>query len=260
MIATATRYESHTGQVSCVGRQLLNRAELSDLLEGPVRSRLFDLEHDIDFEADLKALATTGMATETLKRVLEAAPAKEPWEVGEALAECLLTEEYGAEWPWNVERDKRTPRASLPGADLVGFMTDGDCAHILLGEVKTSSESKYPPQVMYGRSGIVNQIDALAADPKLHRSLIKWLHARCKNTALWSKFQEAIERYLQSGGKAMLLFGILVRDVDPDERDLRNRGRSLGEAVTAPTQVHLHAWYLACSIDELPALTREGTV
>jgi len=259
VIAYTTSYDINHGQVFCTGRQVVDREEFSSFLAGPVSERLHDTEHDIDLEADLNALATTGMAIETLQRVLAAEPPKEPWEVGEALAECLLTEEHGAEWPWNTERDKRTPKASLPGADLVGFMMEGEDVYLLLGEVKTSSEERYPPQVMYGRSGMVHQIDALAVEPQLHRSLIKWLHSRCKGTPLWPKFQAAIARYLNSDGKAILLFGILIRDVDPNERDLRARGRSLRNTVTAPTRVHLHAWYLPCSIDELPDLTEEGS-
>ena len=49
-----------------------------------------DVEHQIDVEADLRALATTGMAVATLKRVLSAEPSKEPREVGEAFeANCF---------------------------------------------------------------------------------------------------------------------------------------------------------------------------
>ena len=54
---------------------------------------------------------------------IENSPEAEDWEVGEALAECALQHDSGREvhWPWNTVRDRRTPRASLPGTDLVGF-------------------------------------------------------------------------------------------------------------------------------------------
>ena len=37
-------------------------------------------------------------------------------------------------FPWNSDRDKRTPKASLPGADLVGFIENGDEVVLVLGE------------------------------------------------------------------------------------------------------------------------------
>ena len=75
------------------------------------------------FAADLRGLATTDMATEQVERLLQAVPDPKGWEIGEALAECVLREDSGYEmhWPWNTVRDHRTPRASRPGADLVGF-------------------------------------------------------------------------------------------------------------------------------------------
>ena len=37
-------------------------------------------------------------------------------------------------FPWNSDRDKRTPKASLSGADLVGFIENGDEVVLVLGE------------------------------------------------------------------------------------------------------------------------------
>ena len=45
------------------------------------------------------------------------------------------------DWPWNTVRNRRTPRASLPGADLVGFYRENDTVLLLFGEVKTSSDT-----------------------------------------------------------------------------------------------------------------------
>ncbi|MYE21495.1 MAG: hypothetical protein F4X84_03795 [Synechococcus sp. SB0662_bin_45] len=43
------------------------------------------------FAADLRGLATTDMATEQVERLLRAVPDPKGWEIGEALAECVLT-------------------------------------------------------------------------------------------------------------------------------------------------------------------------
>ncbi|MFP4439168.1 MAG: hypothetical protein ACLFVO_18155 [Chloroflexaceae bacterium] len=107
-----------------------------------VRNKLIDVENQVDFEVDMQALATTEMASDTLLTLLSCEPQYEDWEVGESLAQCLLEAEYGIHWPWNQERDKRTPRASLPGVDLVGFGRFNHEVWLVFGEVKTSNDQK----------------------------------------------------------------------------------------------------------------------
>lgn len=119
-----------------------------------VASRLHDEVGKADFTAHLNSLASTGFAQENLQAILEAEhPEERDWAVGEALAEAWLSREHGVIWPWNMERDKRTLQASLPGADLVGFVTQNGETRLALGEVKSSSDSRTPPNVMTGRSG-----------------------------------------------------------------------------------------------------------
>lgn len=147
-------FSSNEGQVGWNGKCVESEAEFKAFLTGPTRSRLFDEEQHTQYEADLRALATMGMASDTITRLLSSEPEKESWEIGEALAECLLEQERGVKFPWNSGRDKRTPKASLPGADLVGFIESGDEAFLVLGEVKTSSDANNPPPVMNGKSGM----------------------------------------------------------------------------------------------------------
>ena len=128
-------FSSNEGQVSWSGKCVENETEFKAFLTGPTRSRIFDEEQHTRYEADLRALTTTGMASDTITRLLASEPEKESWEIGEALAECLLEEERGVKFPWNSDRDKRTPKASLPGADLVGFIENGDEVVLVLGEV-----------------------------------------------------------------------------------------------------------------------------
>lgn len=258
MLTCTPKYQHSDGQVKWRGNSVDDQDEFNAYLSGPTRSRLFDEEQRAQYEADLRALATTDMASDTIKQLLASEPAKESWEVGEALAECFLEEERGVRFPWNTERDKRTPKASLPGADLVGLMEDGNEALLVLGEVKSSSEEKYPPQVMTGKSGMIHQLDILASDISIHNCLLTYLHRRCKGTDLWPLYQKAATRYLASGGRAIKLIGMLMRDTSSNELDLKNRAKALSTSVSAPTVVELDAWYLPTPIDAWPGTVQGG--
>jgi hypothetical protein len=183
-----------------------------------------------------------------IEQLICSEPLPQPWEVGEALAECLLQERHHSIWPWNSGRDRRTPKASLPGADLVGFYEVSGGATFLFGEVKTSNDRETPPQVLYGRSGMIAQLENLATRIDIHYSLIKWLRPRCRGTPFWPLYQNAMQRYAASNGKDFLLVGCLMRDTPPDERDLGGRGRALARIVENPSIARLHAWYLPVPI------------
>lgn len=258
MIAYDICFSDSYTHVTWQGKRVSNRDEFDAYLRGPVYKRVTDESQHTSFESDLRAISTTGMASDTLEQLLTYNSDKEPWEIGEALAECLLEEEYNVKWPWNTERDKRTPKASLPGADLVGFIKEGDAVLLVLGEVKTSSHPAYPPGVMNGRSGMIHQLDCLIDDLKVHLSLLKWLHARCKGTKCWPFYQKAVKKYLESKGRALVLFGLLMRDTDPHKLDLKNRAKALSRDVEAPTRVELNAWYFPRPINEWPLLLAGG--
>ncbi len=243
-------FSASQAHVVWLGKQVVDDQAFRSYIRHHVRSYLFDEQQRASFEADIRALATTDMDTATLEAFLADETPKEDWEVGEALAHCLLTADYDICWPWNVERDKRTPKASLPGADLIGFIhIDGE-TFLALGEVKTSSDLDVPPGVMNGRSGMQHQLDTLAHQLRLHQCLINWLHARCKNTEFQPLFKRAVQNYLASQGRAIKLFGMLMRDTVPNERDLYNRAQALSRAIQSPTSLELCAWYFPCSIAE----------
>ena len=216
-------------------------------------SRLFDYEGTNDFEAHLRGLATTDFVKDALGAILAASPQEErDWAIGEAIAEAWLGKENNVVWPWNLARDKRTPKASLPGADLVGFLVDESNTRLVLGEVKSSREEQSPPQVMSGRSGMEHQIDRLATDLSLIITLLKWLWPRCKNTAFQTHYDASVRTFLKSGNTAVSLFGVLVRDTAVNEQDLRARGLTLGSTIEHPTFCSLIALYIPCRISDLP--------
>jgi len=252
-------YADQDGQVSWTGVQMNDGDAFTQFLTTEVASRVHDEESTTAFEAHLSGLAATGFQQKSLQTMLDAAPVEErDWAIGEALAEVHLSQEHGVEWPWNSERDKRTPMASLPGADLVGLTADADGVLLALGEVKCSSEAKNPPQVMYGRSGMANQLDKLADDLGLLYTLLRWLLPRCKGTSNESNFDQAVKRLLDSGNKAIVLFGILIRDTVPNSQDFCSRGHHLSGRIQAPTSCQLKALHLPFSISALPERINGG--
>ncbi len=246
-------YEGSHAQASWKGLCLKKGAEFDSFMQGKVADRLSDAGGTEDFRSLLRGLALTNFGEASLKDILDAeVPEERDWAVGEAFAEALLTESYGVRWPWNMARDKRNPTASLPGADIVGFTPVGSGFRLALGEVKTSAEERYPPQVMSGRGGMSHQIDTLATDLGIIYQLLKWLHLRCKGTDFETHFKHSVTDYCNSGNKAAALFGILIRDTQANELDLKDRGATLGTNLAAPASCNLVAVYLPHKITELP--------
>ena len=142
------------------GHEVVDENRFKSYMARRVKARVEDDEVADPFAAELLGMATTGMSGEFVEKLLRAVPDAKPWAIGEALAECLLSDNDAGEicWPWNSARDRRTPRASLPGADLVGFWKKGDTVLLLFGEVKTSSDRHVPPRVMSGSGGMAWQL------------------------------------------------------------------------------------------------------
>ena len=52
------------------------------------------------------------------------------------------------------------------------------------------------------------------------------------------------------------MVGVLLRDTEPDERDLSTAGRSLAECLSVETRVELTAWYLPIPAGRWPSLLK----
>lgn len=251
----AVEYQTVDKQVTWQGISLSEGKAFEAFLTTEVSARLNDETEAEEFEAHLRSLATTGFARENLSKILEAEVSESrDWAVGEAMAEAYLTRQHSVVWPWNMERDKRTPKASLPGADLIGFEISGEDVRLALGEVKTSTDPNSPPGVMNGRSGMAHQIDNLATDLSLMCQLLKWLRPRCLKNEYEAYFNEAAKKLFSSGNKAVALFGVLIRDTEPQELDLRSRGQTLAKMLFHPSTCQLIAMYLPRPIADLPML------
>jgi len=139
--------------------------------------------------------------------------------------------------------DERKSRSSLPGADLVGFGSDDDGDCFAFGEVKTSTQRKYPPGVMHGRSGLRQQLENLRDDQFTRDGLVRYLAHRVGIESWRPLFERAVSRYLQNTSDVQL-YGVLVRDVPPRQDDLLALVSSLGTECPAGMRIEIVALYL----------------
>lgn len=259
-LSNALKYRRATGRVRWEGRAVEDADGFENYVRRVVGPRLN--ADDLEMASVLHGLASTEMATDAIKRLLDSVPPLKGWEVGETLAECILHQDMGwtVHWPWRTSRDRRTPKASLQGADLAGFVQRDDEIFFLFGEVKTSGEARTPPTVMTGPRGLPRQLQELAHRRDVQWALLLWLDARCRSRAQRDLFKKAARRYLESGGQSFMLVGVLLRDTAPNEHDLCRPAETLSRRLAAaPASVHLVAWYLPVPIDRWPALVGAPT-
>lgn len=253
--STDTVYEGHDRQVSWRGVSMTDCEDFEKFVSEEVAARLHDEEEREEFKTYLRGVRGTGLGSDALEAVLTAHALEErDWAVCEALAESFLSCVFGIIFPWNMNRDKRNPKASLPGADLVGFRVEDDRVLFAFGEVKSSSEKNRPPGVMKGAGGMPDQLGKLATDFVIVGTLLQWLFSRCRGTEHEELLDSAIKLFFDYGTGAISLYGVLVRDTRPDEKDLLAGARALAEAVRDPKTCRLFAVYIPCSIGRLPAL------
>jgi len=231
-------------------------------LTGEVAAIVFDDDGRADVSALLAGVADTEFKQTGLFAILGSpgGPAKadplEDWRVGEGIAEGYLTAYRNCFFPWPDGRDERKVGASLPGADLVGFHTDANGDRFAFGEVKTSAERKYPPQVMTKKDGMQQQIENLRDAKKDRDTLFRYLAHRFSGRPWQPRFLAAAARYLEDD-RDVGLFGVLVRDVPPSPDDLRVRVHRLAHDIRGKTTIALLAIYLpADSITKLADRTR----
>jgi hypothetical protein len=222
--------------------------QLDSLIAGPVKEILRDTAGKFELDSLLASIATTDFEQQGVKELLGDSVSQEDWLVGEALAEAYVVYEGKCTFPWPSSRDLKNPAGSPPGADLTGFQ-ELDCAELpyrfAFGEVKTSDEEKWPPQVMYGRStGLKKQLEDLRNSRPTKHALVRYLGFHALNASWFDMFKSAVKRYLQSGTEDIAIFGVMVRDVEPKELDLAHRAVAMADDCPATTSIRLYALYL----------------
>lgn len=230
--------------------------EFTNFLAGKVANRFHDSEAQEEFSLRVDELKEDDICSDRVKELLSSqAETEESWIAGEAFAEAFLEEEYGILFPWNMARDKRTSKASLPGPDIVGLIPTKNGWLFAFGEVKTSSEDKRPPGVM---DSMCKQIFNIASDSQKQSTLIRWLSARTYNEKFKNHFKDALKAYLVPGVLNFLLFGVLVRDTDPDEKDLSNTVAKLRVQLPSSLTCSLTALYLPWAVTQLATQMGSG--
>jgi hypothetical protein len=243
-IATGEKaYSAGTPPVKAEGL-LFSQTELDTALEHRLPPLIRDDVGKKKVEELVGSLATTDFATDRLAAALNFMPSVKDWQIGESLAEAYLVDHKACEFPWPTGRDLRNPSASPAGADLVGFQLHGKSRRFAFGEVKTSEEKRWPPQVVTSRHGLTKQVEVLrdSVQTKDHLVII-YLGHRAHSSAWETGYQQAVKRYLNNTSD-ISLFGFLIRDVDPKAEDLQSRAKVLAKGCPNETSIELHALYL----------------
>ena len=207
------------GQVILAGWCFKSEDECKSYLATRVKAKIQQSDSTSLLQEYLVEMADTGFDTIALQEQAESPPLAKDWEVGEAFAEVMLEDRFDASFPWPTSWDKRTQKASLPGPDIPGFYKK-DSPRFLFGEVKSSSEDRFPPQVANsGKDCLQNQVEKLLTSGSHRQQLIGWLLVRVKDSSRWNPvFNNAMKLYIE--GKACIC-GVLVRGgINPTIDDL----------------------------------------
>lgn len=215
---------------------LLDREERDDTLD-QLRAKI----HESGFDAtdglmgDIQALEDDNIQVQNFR-------------VGEAYAEVILEQAFSCRFYWNELRDARNPRGNKTGADLVGFIEVEGQVLFLFGEVKTSSETaNRPPQVMTGAHGIESQLRDLYNNRTKRQILISYLKSKMRLFPEGHPFKvnfDAGFRAYYSNPENYQLIGVLIRDIEHDERDLSLSYGRLSTRILDPIGLKLLALYL----------------
>ncbi|MDH3973790.1 MAG: hypothetical protein OEV42_05880 [Deltaproteobacteria bacterium] len=252
-------YQNYDSEIRGYHGVAFEEAAFRDHLSGPVKDNLLDREERDDILNSLRTLQTdTGFSSENLLEDIQALENEDVdvqiFRVGEAYAEVILEESFRSRFYWNELRDARNPRGNKTGADLVGFIVVEDQVLFLFGEVKTSSETaNRPPRVMTKADGIENQLRDLYSDRQKRFILISYLQNKARIQPDGHPFREDFDRAFRSyyaGNPGYQLIGVLVRDVEPDERDVSVSYERIKEDVLEPTGLQLLALYVPVSKSE----------
>lgn len=197
------------------------------------------------------AVEITGFSEEEFIKIFENRGDYGCWQIGEAVAECVLEDSGKARFYYQSCRDLKNPNAYNTGADIVGFCdVDGETL-FLFGEVKTSSDRSVPPAVLNGRTGMIKQLEELQVNKNKRDNLVKWITSKKKllSEAFENDLKKALSAYARSKGEKVQLVGVLVRDTEPNELDLKNRAKALEKTTPPLMKVWLFALYTRFSMD-----------
>ena len=197
---------------------VLKNPEFNKYLQTRVNARFYDSKGKTDLRKKLDGIKSSKFDPDFLKLMFEDNDPPRDWEIGEKISECFLEDHCNCIFPYNDKRDAKNPGSNLPGADLVGFVKIDNKILFLFGEVKTSDQDQYPPSVVYGKEGLINQLKEIRDKPNKRMDLIKWLGHKPESSKDDNEWTKAVISYTTNEFK---IFGVMIRGVTPDERDLK---------------------------------------
>lgn len=244
MIQTVYSKEDIDNTVSFQGILFLEN-KFVEYLGERVKDRFLDTQWTNELvERAKEALQDTGFDMGHLEEILTNSEEEDNWRIGECLAECVLEDHFSARFDYNNSRDAKNPNGNDTGADLVGLYSDEQDIIFLFGEVKTSKDIETPPNVLYGKTGMIKQLETLRDEEGKRNSLIRWIWSKAV-ASHGSEFHEkcaiALRNYMVD--KKLKLVGVLVRDTEVHKRDLYSRARSLNENIPDGLQIELISIY-----------------
>ncbi len=246
---TVDEQQCRTHLQGAVKDNLLDREERENNLD-----TLRALQQDTGFDANADLIADI-QALENEQLYIK------QFRVGEAYAEVILEESFVCRFHWNENRDARNPKGNKTGADLVGFIEVDGQVLFLFGEVKTSSETaNRPPQVMTSADGIEKQLRDLYDDRAKRQILITYLQSKARHYAeehpFKTDYNASLRAYYDNNCQFQLI-GVLVRDVDCDERDVSLSYGRLSQHILEPYGIKLLALYLPIQKEEWQTIINE---
>lgn len=243
------KFHQYAGCCQMIGWQVQDPEDCQAYLRERVAAKLREWDGSAILRQYLRDLGATEFDITCLtEQVTEPPPAKD-WEIGEAFAEVFLEDRHKASFPWPRSFDKRTPRASLPGPDLIGFHRE-ETPRFLFGEVKSSSQDDPRSVVVDNDDSLLAQLRRLVNSQGHRQQLIQWLLVRVKDTEWATVFDAALQQYFNATRGRSWIVGVVVRGgTSPNANDLAKPYDELAGGNTE-FDVALMAIYLPFHKDE----------
>lgn len=243
-------YDISEGHISCAAFSAKDSAKCAHWLATEVAHRVYDQETIDGFADDVAALPAEGFDNSALLDYVNAPPTKPCLhDIGESVADLFLIEKDDLLLPSNRRRDLRTPKGSLPGADIAGYKKKANGTyHFAFGEIKTSTDSASPPSVMtHTDHGMVAQLIRLYDSLEIRRQLFYYLRSRRTSAELTFAFSSSMKSFAQGEYK---LFGVLVRGVLPASSDVLKPVAKLRAKISADKECSVYVLHTDLAFDQ----------
>jgi len=219
-----------------------------------IKKRLVDYAGTKELVRSFDDIVETDFDRSVLEKIVQLDLEKiEIWKIGEAFSEFFLETAFQVRFWHNHLRDLKNPKASPTGADLVGFIDIEGNTLFVFGEVKTSEDERCPPQVVYGRTGLKNQISELKNNKTISNNLIRYLGFKVrdlpKTDPFYMDYHNALRIFIRNRYR-IHLFGLLVRDTKCNSKDLESGYNNLKDTTHKDMIIKLIGLYIPIKMEK----------